>query len=156
MSMIYLDHHATTPIDPVALDAIWPWMTSRFGNPHSHTHEAGREAARGCSEALATIAGLIGCDAELLTVTSGATESNNLALLGVMKHPRQKRRRIITAVTEHPAVLDPVRRLEREGFDIRWLPVYPQGDSPDQQHRCGQIDLDQLRKDLNEDTAWSR
>ncbi len=151
--MIYLDHHATTPIDPVALDAMWPWMTSRFGNPHSHTHEAGREAARGATEALATIAGLLGCDSELLTVTSGATESNNLALFGVMKHPRQKRGRIITAVTEHPAVLDPVRRLERDGFDVRWLPVRPQSDSRDELLRCGQIDLDQLRDELNDDTA---
>ncbi len=150
--MIYLDHHATTPIDQVVLDAMWPWMTRQFGNPHSHTHEAGREAARGCQTALETLARLLGCDAELLTVTSGATESNNLALRGAMKHPRQKRRRIITVVTEHPSVIDPVKQLEREGYDVCWLPVQQQND-PDTNERCGQIDLDQLRAALTDDTA---
>ncbi len=146
--MIYLDHHATTPVDPLVVEAMLPWLTTQFGNPHSHTHALGRQAAVACDRAVQTIASHLGVDADSILVTSGATESNNLAIDGVVRHPRHKRRHIITAATEHPAVLDPVRRLEREGFRVTVLPVYQQGDG-----RCGQIDLDQLAQAIDDDTA---
>src|SRR5690606_13442432 len=109
--MIYLDHHATTPVDPRVVEAMLPWMTIHFGNPHSHSHLVGRKAAEACDQAFATIAQMIGAEADSIVLTSGATESNNLAIDGVMRHPRQRRRHIITVATEHPAVLDPVARL---------------------------------------------
>jgi cysteine desulfurase len=146
--MIYLDHHATTPVDPRVIEAMLPWMTTNFGNPHSHTHAVGRRAAAACDEAAGTIAELIGAESDSIVVTSGATESNNLAIDGVMRHPRQRKRHIITAATEHPAVLDPITRLGREGFRVTVLPVKQQG-TPD----CGQVDPDQLRSALDDDTA---
>jgi len=146
--MIYLDHHATTPCDRRVVEAMLPWMTTSFGNPHSHTHAMGRQAAAACEEAIASIASAIGGDQDSVIVTSGATESNNLAIDGVMRHPRQKRRHVITAATEHPAVLDPIARLSRDGFRVTVLPVKPQGD-PD----CGRIDLQQLRDIIDDDTA---
>lgn len=146
--MIYLDHHATTPVDPRVVEAMLPWMTVHFGNPHSHSHLVGRKAAEACEQALATIAGLIGAEADHIVLTSGATESNNLAIDGVLRHPRQRRRHIITAATEHPAVLDPVARLEREGFRVTVLPVRQQ-DRDD----CGLVDPEALRAAIDEDTA---
>lgn len=146
--MIYLDHHATTPCDDRVVEAMLPWMTTHFGNPHSHTHAMGRFAAEACETAIASIAHSIGGDSDAVIVTSGATESNNLAIDGVMRHPRQKRRHIITAATEHPAVLDPIARLQREGFRVTILPVKQQGD-----RECGRIDLQQLRDTIDDDTA---
>lgn len=146
--MIYLDHHATTPVDPRVVEAMLPWMTTHFGNPHSHTHAVGRHAAAACDEAVESIATAIGATGDSILVTSGATESNNLAIDGVMRHPRQKRRHIITAATEHPAVLDPIARLEREGFRVTILPVRPQDD-----HRCGMVDPQTLRDAIDDDTA---
>jgi len=146
--MIYLDHHATTPCDQRVVEAMLPWMTTHFGNPHSHTHAMGRQAAVACDDAIASIASAIGGDEDAVLVTSGATESNNLAIDGVMRHPRQKRRHIITAATEHPAVLDPIARLARDGFRVTVLPVKRQGD-PD----CGRVDLQQLRDAIDDDTA---
>ena len=146
--MIYLDHHASTPVDPLVVEAMLPWLTTHFGNPHSHTHAIGRQAAAACETALQSIASHLGVNANLIVVTSGATESNNLAIDGVIKHPRQKRRHIITAATEHPAVLDPVRRLERQGYRVTVLPVYQQGEP-----NCGQINLDELRGAIDVDTA---
>jgi len=146
--MIYLDHHATTPVDPQVVEAMLPWMTTHFGNPHSHTHAAGRLAATACDEATAAIAAMIGGEPDSILVTSGATESNNLAIDGVLRHPRQKRRHIITAATEHPAVLDPIARLAREGFTVTILPVYPQDQS-----QCGRVDPQSLRNAISDDTA---
>lgn len=146
--MIYLDHHATTPADPLVVEAMMPWMTLNFGNPHSHTHIAGRDAAAACDDALQSIAAQIGGHADSLLVTSGATESNNLAIQGLMLHPRQRRRHIITAASEHPSVIDPIARLGKEGFRVTLLPVRPQDDP-----RCGQIDLDLLRQAIDDDTA---
>jgi cysteine desulfurase len=146
--MIYLDHHATTPVAPSVLEAMIPWMTAHFGNPHSHTHQVGREAANACEAALRSIASLSGGFEDSILVTSGATESNNLAIDGVMRHPRQRRRHVITAATEHPAVLDPVMRLEREGFRVTVLPVRSQGEE-----LCGQLDLAALRAAIDSDTA---
>lgn len=146
--MIYLDHHATTPVDPRVVEAMLPWMTVHFGNPHSHSHLVGRKAAEACEQAFATIAALIGADADQLVLTSGATESNNLAIDGVMRHPRQRRRHIITVATEHPAVLDPVARLGREGFRVTVLPVRQQD-----QAACGLVDPEHLRAAIDDDTA---
>lgn len=146
--MIYLDHHATTPVDPRVVEAMLPWMTSDFGNPHSRTHAAGRRVAEACDEALQRIAQRIGSQADSLLVTSGATESNNLAIQGVMRHPRQSRRHVITAATEHPSVLDPIDRLRQEGFRVTVLPVRQQGDQ-----QCGRIDPDDLRRAIDDDTA---
>ncbi|MGV3486560.1 MAG: cysteine desulfurase family protein [Planctomycetaceae bacterium] len=146
--MIYLDHHATTPVDPLVVEAMVPWMTTLFGNPHSHTHSVGRHAAAACEEALGSIASQIGGFDDSIVVTSGATESNNLAIQGVMRHPRQRRRHLITAAAEHPSVLDPIVSLGREGFRVTVLPVRQQDDPS-----CGQIDLDQLRDALDDDTA---
>jgi cysteine desulfurase len=147
-SMIYLDHHATTPCDVRVVEAMLPWMTTHFGNPHSHTHAMGRHAAQACDTAIGSIAHSIGGDADAVIVTSGATESNNLAIDGVMRHPRQKRRHIITAATEHPAVLDPIARLQRDGFRVTILPVKQQDDP-----QCGRIDPQQLRDSIDGDTG---
>jgi len=146
--MIYLDHHSTTPMDPNVVSAMLPWMTHQFGNPHSRTHELGRQAAAACDDATMSIASLIGSEPHSIVVTSGATESNNLAIDGFARHPRQKRRHLITAATEHPAVLDPIMRLAHDGFRVTILPVRPQGHP-----QCGQIDLDELKAKLDDDTA---
>lgn len=146
--MIYLDHHSTTPCDPRVVDAMLPWFTQRFGNPHSHTHLAGREVAEECGRALQRIAAGLGTAADSLVITSGATESNNLAIDGVMRHPRQKRRHLITVASEHPAVLEPAQRLQRDGFRVTVLPVRSQTHAD-----CGRIDLNQLADALDDDTA---
>lgn len=140
--MIYLDHHSTTPCDPLAVQSMLPWLTEAFGNPHS-SHAAGREAAAAMDRSLDSIARSLGAPASSLVVTSGATEANNLALRGICLHPRQKRRHIITATTEHPAVLDVVSDLGKQDFRITVLPV----------NSAGQIDLKQLADTINDDTA---
>jgi len=124
--MIYLDNHATTPIDPVALEAMLPCLREEFANAGSITHAAGRRVAERVGTAVAEIAACLGAESGELVITSGATESNNLALQGVMHHPRQKRRKIVSVVTEHKAILDPLGRLAQQGFEIQLVPVYPQ------------------------------
>jgi cysteine desulfurase len=146
--MIYLDHHATTPVDPAVVEAMLPWLTTHFGNPHSVSHAMGRHAATACQHAIESLATRLGTSAELVLVTSGATESNNLAIDGVLRHPRQRRRHIIAFASEHPAVLDPVARLEREGYRVTVLPVLSQ-DHAD----CGQVDLELFEQSLCDDTA---
>ena len=146
--MIYLDHHASTPVDPRVVAAMLPWMTTDFGNPHSHTHAVGRRAAQACDDAIGSIATRIGGRPDSLVITSGATESNNLAIWGVLSHPRQQRRHVITAATEHPAVLEPVVGLTEQGFRVTVLPVRQQGDPA-----CGQVDLDALRAAIDDQTA---
>lgn len=146
--MIYLDHHATTPVDPAVVEAMLPWLTTHFGNPHSVSHAMGRHAATACQHAIESLATRLGTSADLLLVTSGATESNNLAIDGVLRHPRQRRRHIITFASEHPAVLDPVARLEREGYRVTVLPVQSQYHDD-----CGQVDLELLQQSLCDDTA---
>lgn len=146
--MIYLDHHATTPVDPGVVAEMLPWMTTEFGNPHSHTHAAGRRVAQACDKALESLAASIGSRPDSIVLTSGATESNQLAIQGVMTHPRQTRRQVITVATEHPAVLEPVQRLAAEGFRVTVLPVRQQGDSA-----CGAVEPDVLRAALDDDTA---
>ena len=124
---VYLDYQATTPVDPRVRDAMLPFLDGKFGNPHSHGHSYGWEAARAVREARAQVACLIGAGDDDIVFTSGATESCNLALRGVARAAAGTRRRLITVATEHPAVLDTVRDLGREGHDIVILPVEPDG-----------------------------
>jgi cysteine desulfurase len=132
---IYLDNHATTPLDPRVLEAMLPFFTSRFGNAASNSHSFGWEAASAVEKARRQIAASIGASAQEIIFTSGATESNNLALKGVAEGCREKGDHIITAVTEHKAVLDSCKHLEKIGCQVTYLPV----------SNDGLIDLDQLK-----------
>lgn len=146
--MIYLDNHATTPCDPRVADRMMPWLVEHFGNPHSTSHEIGRHAKSAIDDSVATIASILGVAAESIVVTSGATESNNLAIDGVCRHPRQKRRHIITTTIEHPSVLDVVTRLEKDGYRVTRVAVHPAGHPS-----AGQIDLEELSAAVDDDTA---
>ena len=145
--MIYLDHHATTPCDPRVVEAMLPWLTDHFGNPHS-SHSAGRQAAEKIDASIQSLAQLLNVPADSVVVSSGATESNNLAIRGVCLHPRQKRRQIVTCSAEHPAILDVVADLEREGFSVTRVPPFPQGHP-----REGCVDVDRLSEVISSDTA---
>jgi cysteine desulfurase len=123
---VYLDGHATTPVDPRVLEAMLPCFRERFGNASS-PHAAGREAAALVEKARAEVAALIGCDPAEIVFTSGTTESNNLALKGVWEMLGSPGAHIITQATEHKSVLDPCRYLERKGADVSVLPVNPHG-----------------------------
>lgn len=133
---IYFDNHATTPVDPQVLDAMLPYLTGKFGNAASHSHIFGWEAAAAVAAARKQIADLIGASPREIVFTSGATESDNLAIKGVAESYRAKGNHIITVATEHRAVLDTCRHLEKSGYRITWLPV----------RADGLIDLDQLEK----------
>ncbi len=124
---IYLDYQATTPVDPRVMDVMLPYFTEKFGNPHSRTHAYGWESEGAVEEARAQVASLIGADPREIVFTSGATESNNLAIKGVAHFYGDQRRHIITVQTEHKCVLDSCRHLEQEGFDVTYLPVQPNG-----------------------------
>ncbi len=124
---LYLDYQATTPTDPRVVEKMLPYFTEKFGNPHSRTHHYGWEAEKAVEVARAQIASLIGATAKEIIFTSGATESNNLAIKGVGRFYKDKRNHIITCVTEHKCVLDTCRHLEMEGFDITYLPVQQNG-----------------------------
>ncbi len=145
--MIYLDNHATTRCDPRVVEAMLPWFADHYGNPHS-SHEAGRIAADAVDRAIEEIAALLQVKKETVVITSGATESNNLAIRGVCTHPRQKRRHLVTVTTEHPAVLDVIMELEGEGFRVTRVPVIPCG-----QEDAGLVDLNRLEDAVKEDTA---
>ena len=132
---IYFDNHATTPVDPQVLDAMLPYLSGKFGNAASHSHGFGWEAEAAVDMARKHIAALIGSLPQEIVFTSGATESDNLVLLGVAEAYRTKGDHIITAVTEHRAVLDTCAHLEKTGYRITRLPARPDG----------LIDLDQLR-----------
>ncbi|KAJ3524632.1 hypothetical protein NM688_g8528 [Phlebia brevispora] len=140
---IYLDMQATTPVDPRVLDAMLPYMTDQYGNPHSRTHAYGWEAEKAVEDARKHIADLIGADPKDIVFTSGATESNNMALKGVAHFHKERKRHIITTQTEHKCVLDSCRKLQEEGFDVTYLPV---------QHN-GVIRLDELEAAIRPDTA---
>ncbi|KAG8743632.1 cysteine desulfurase [Ceratobasidium sp. 428] len=124
---IYLDMQATTPLDPRVLDAMLPYYTDQYGNPHSRTHAYGWEAEAAVDEARKHVADLIGADAKDIIFTSGATETNNMAIKGVARFNKEKRNHIITTQTEHKCVLDSCRKLSEEGFEITYLPVLPNG-----------------------------
>jgi cysteine desulfurase len=121
--VIYLDNHSTTRLDPRVLEAMLPWLTDHYGNAGSTTHEMGREARAAVEAARETFATAIGATAREIVFSSGATESNNLAILGTVSRRGDAKGHVITAVTEHHAVLDPIEHLEREGFAVTRLPV---------------------------------
>jgi cysteine desulfurase len=141
--MIYLDHHATTPIDPAVLDAMMPYLSERFGNAASTQHNYGKHAAAAVGTARAQVGGLIGAEAQAITFTSGATESINLALRGLMAHEQRRGDHMITAKTEHPAVLETCRDLEAKGCALTVLDV----------DCTGHISLEELRAAMTDDTA---
>jgi cysteine desulfurase len=118
MRPIYLDYHATTPVDPAVLSAMLPFFTERFGNPSGRAHAFGQEAHRAVEEARAEVAALVGASPDEIVFTSGATEADNLALKGAMGGRAAGGGHIVTSVIEHAAVLEPCRSLEREGFAV--------------------------------------
>lgn len=120
---IYMDSHATTPIDPRVLEAMMPYLTNHFGNAASSTHLFGEHAKDAVDTARGQVADLIGCSAEEVIFTSGATESDNLAVKGVAYQYKDRGNHIITSTVEHHAVLDSCKALEESGFDITYLPV---------------------------------
>jgi cysteine desulfurase len=125
---IYLDYQATTPMDPRVLEEMLPYFTEKFGNPHSRSHAFGWEAEEGIEKAREEVASLIKADPKEIIFTSGATESNNLALKGVARFYKVLgKNHIITTNVEHKCILDTVRHLEKEGFEITYLPVNSEG-----------------------------
>lgn len=125
---IYLDHHATTPIDKRVLAEMLPFFKEKFGNSSSTDHFYGNQALRAVNDARTKVAALIGAEPEEIIFTSGATESDNLALFGVAQQYRSKGNHIITCVTEHKAVLDSCKRLEQTGYRVTYLGVSKQGE----------------------------
>jgi cysteine desulfurase len=127
----YLDYHATTPVDPRVLDAMWPYFAEQFGNPASRSHAAGRDASHAVERARAQVGRFIGAPTDTITFTGGATESNNLALKGLLRASPASHAshatRIVTIVTEHHSVLATCDALEREGYEIARLPVGSDG-----------------------------
>jgi len=124
---LYLDAQATTPTDPRVLDAMMPYLTNFYGNPHSRTHAYGWESEAAMERARKEVADLVGADSKEIIFTSGATESNNIAVKGVAKFYKSKKNHVITTQTEHKCVLDSCRYLEMEGFRVTYLPVLPNG-----------------------------
>ena len=139
---IYMDYGATTPCDPRVVDAMIPWLREHFGNPASRTHAYGWEAEAAVEKARQEVADLIGADPREIVWTSGATESNNLALKGAAQFYKTRGKHIITVKTEHKAVLDTVRELERQGFEATYLDV----------KEDGLLDLDVLKAAIRPDT----
>jgi cysteine desulfurase len=140
---IYLDNHATTPLDPRVLEGMLPYLQGKFGNPASRSHPFGWEASKAVESARVQVAGLIGAAAGEIVFTSGATESDNLAIIGAAEANRERGRHIVTAVTEHKAVLDSCKHLEHLGFEVTYLPVESDGG----------IDLEKFRRALRPDTT---
>lgn len=141
---IYMDYQATTPMDPRALEQMLPYFTETYGNPHSRSHSFGWEAEEVVEKARAQVASLIGAVPKEIVFTSGATESNNLALKGVSRFYKDRRDEIVTVVTEHKCVLDACRHLQQEeGMKVTYLPVKTNG----------LVDLDILRAAVTERTA---
>jgi cysteine desulfurase len=124
---IYLDYGATTPVDPRVVDAMIPWLREHFGNPASRSHAWGWEAEEAVEKARTEVADLIGADPREIVWTSGATESNNLALKGAAQFYKGKGKHLITVKTEHKAVLDTMRELERQGFEVTYMDVQENG-----------------------------
>jgi cysteine desulfurase len=139
---IYMDYHATTPVDPRVLDAMLPYFTQDFGNAASRNHPFGWKAEEAVEAARKQVADLIGANAKEIIFTSGATESNNLAIKGAAEMYREKGNHIITCVTEHKAVIDTCKRLEKEGYRVTYLPV----------QKDGRISLDELRAAITDKT----
>lgn len=140
--LIYLDYQSTTPCDPRVVEKMLPYFTEVFGNPHARNHPYGWAAEEAVEKARSQVADLIGADPKEIIFTSGATESNNLALKGVGGFYKDKRNHIITLVTEHKCVLDTCRHMEYDGFEVTYLPVQSNGI----------IDLEVLQKAIRPDT----
>ncbi len=139
---IYMDNQATTPVDPRVLDAMFPYFGERFGNAASRNHQFGWDAEEGVTKAREQVAALINASPKEIVFTSGATESDNLALKGVAEMYSQKGDHIITCVTEHKAVIDSAKHLEKQGTRITFLPV----------EKNGRIDLDDLNRAITDKT----
>ncbi len=140
---IYLDYQSTTPVDPRVLERMLPFFTEKFGNPHSKTHAFGWEAEAAVGLAREQMAAAIGASPKEIVFTSGATESNNLAIKGVLRFYKKRKNHLVTCVTEHKCVVESARDLMREGVDVSFLPVDGEG----------QISLDRLRDAITEKTA---
>jgi cysteine desulfurase len=139
---IYMDYGATTPVDQRVVDAMIPWLREHFGNPASRSHAWGWEAEAAVEKARAEVAALIGADPREIIWTSGATESDNLALKGAAQFYKTRGKHLVTVKTEHKAVLDTMRELERQGFEVTYLDV----------EEDGLLDLDKLKAALRPDT----
>ncbi|WP_341748627.1 IscS subfamily cysteine desulfurase [Candidatus Tisiphia endosymbiont of Sialis lutaria] len=139
---IYMDYQSTTPMDPRVLECMLPYFTTKFGNPHSRSHSFGWEAEEAVEMSREKVARLIGADSKEIVFTSGATESNNLAIKGIAKFYGSKKNHIITVISEHKCVLDACRHLENEGFKVTYLPIQANG----------LIDLQQLRNAITDQT----
>jgi len=137
---IYLDYNATTPIDRRVLEAMMPYMTDNFGNAASRSHSFGQAARAGVEEAREKAASIIGAQAEAIVFTSGATESNNLAIKGAAEMYKDRGRHIITSLAEHKAVIDPCKMLAKRGFEVTWL-------KPDEYGRVSGEQVDQAITD---------
>ena len=139
---IYMDNNSTTRVDPRVVEAMLPYFTEKFGNAASRSHAFGWEAEKAVEEAREQIANLIGAGAKEMIFTSGATESDNLALKGVAQMYKKKGNHVITQMTEHKAILDTCKRLEKEGFQLTYLPV----------DKYGQVSADQVREAMTDKT----
>jgi cysteine desulfurase len=139
---IYLDYGATNPVDPRVVDAMIPWLREHFGNPASRSHAWGWEAEEAVEKARANVAALINADPREIVWTSGATESNNLALKGAAQFYKTRGKHLITVKTEHKAVLDTMRELERQGFEVTYLDV----------QEDGLLDFEKLKAAMRPDT----
>ncbi|MBK6745494.1 IscS subfamily cysteine desulfurase [Ottowia sp.] len=139
---IYMDYGATTPVDPRVVDAMIPWLREHFGNPASRSHAWGWEAEKAVEAARQQVADLVGADPREIVWTSGATESDNLAIKGAAQFYKGKGRHLITVKTEHKAVLDTMRELERQGFEVTYLDV----------KEDGLLDIEQFKAAIRPDT----
>src|SRR3954452_3705312 len=139
---IYMDYHATTPVDPRVVDVMVPYFTTHFGNAASRNHPFGWEAEEAVDKARKQVADLIGANPKEIVFTSGATESDNLAIKGVAEMYREKGNHIITAVTEHKAIIDTCKRLEKDGYRVTYLAV----------QKDGRISLDELKAAITDKT----
>jgi cysteine desulfurase len=145
--IVYMDNHATTRVDPRVVEAMLPYFDTKYGNPHS-VHAAGHEARDAVDTARQSIATAIGADATEIVFTSGATESNNLAIRGVAERERRRGNHLVSVATEHKAVLDPLARLARRGYDVTLLDV-EQHSSP----RAGWLDPQKVVDAIRDDTC---
>lgn len=134
---------SASPVDPRVLDAMLPYYLARYGNPHSRTHLYGWESDQAVETARSQVADLIGASPKEIVFTSGATESNNISVKGVMKFYKEKKKHVVTTQTEHKCVLDSCRHLQQEGFDVTYLPV----------GNDGIVDLEKLKGSIRRDTG---
>jgi cysteine desulfurase len=147
MRLVYMDNHATTRVDPRVVEAMLPYFTERYGNAGSVSHGFGWEARDAVDAARETIASAIGAQPREIVFTSGATESNNLALRGVAERTKRQGNHFVSVATEHKAVLDPLEKLRRRGFEVTLLPVAPAGEP-----NAGLVEPEQVTKALRDDT----